>query len=127
VASAKRTSQSTRSPARAKSDSGQADDDRAQQLLKAIGFSEDVIRASETLSSAQKRIMLDGLEKMRTLVSNPEAAFKNVRSLAYLEQAVVQPWNEQKGPEAEAFWTRVRAAGLDYQQGKTLREPRSRK
>jgi hypothetical protein len=99
--------------------------ERAEQLLKAIAISEDVIRASKAFSATQKRQLLAELQQTRTLASNPEPPFRNLRSLANLEQAVVQPWNEESSPDADAFWARSADAGLVYQRGKTLREPRT--
>src|SRR5262245_43919956 len=61
---------------------------RADELLKAIEISGSVIAASSALSAAQKKQMRAGLDQIRTLVSNPAPDFRNVRSLAFLEQAV---------------------------------------
>lgn len=41
--------------------------------------------------------------------------FRNLRSLGYIEQAVIEPWNETTGRDAEAFWRGVAEARLDYQ------------
>jgi len=98
--------------------------ERVEHLMKAIAISEEVIRASKEFPTSEKRQLLAHLQQIRDLAANPEPAFRTLRSLASLEQPVVQPWNEESGPDADAFWERSAAAGLVYQRGKTLREPR---
>ena len=99
-------------------------DAHAGRLLKAMDISEAVIAASRTFTARQKDQMGRSLAEMRGLVENPAPQFRNPRSLAFIEQAVVQPWNETGGADADAFWAAAASAGLDFQRGKTLREPR---
>jgi hypothetical protein len=126
VTAAKRTRRSIRPSDATEKDAAREYVERAAELLKAIEISEGATQGSTALTPDQKRQVLEGLRQMRTLVSDPDPAFRNTRSLANLEQAVVQPWNAHKGPDADEFWARLADAGLSYQRGKTLREPRSR-
>lgn len=100
---------------------------RAAQVLAAMGIYEDVVRDSEELGAAQKKIILRALEQQRRLVAEPEPAFRNLESLAYLEQATVQPWNESSGADADEFWRRVAELGLDYRRKDVIREVLKRK
>lgn len=102
-------------------------DERAAQLVKAIDISESLFRSSKGLSKDQKKTVLDGFEDIRAKVTNPEPAFRNVKSLAYLEQAVVQPWNEMVGRDADEFWRRAAEAGLDYERRDVIADVLARK
>ena len=100
--------------------------ERAAQLRKAIAISADVIRNSKSFGSTQKETMLSGLESIRQL-SSAAPSTKTGKSLAYIEQAVVQPWNEVANEDAEKFWQAATAAGLEYERRDVLRDVLSRK
>lgn len=70
--------------------------------------------------------MLGGLEQMRQLIAATPAS-KSVKGLAYIEQAVVQPWNESGGEDAEKFWQAAAGAGLDFARRDVLRDVLARK
>jgi len=98
---------------------------RTEQLLKAAEISARVIRESKSLSGGQKEIALGGLEQMRQLVAATPASKAN--GLVYIEQAIVQPWNEESGEDAEKFWQAAQEAGLDYARRDVLRNVLKRK
>jgi hypothetical protein len=100
---------------------------RAAQLASAIAISENLIRDSKSFSPEQKQIMLTGLESMRRMMADAKPASKTVRSLAFIEQAVVQPWNETSNEDAEKFWQASASAGLDYVRRDVLRDVLSQK
>jgi len=84
-----------------------------------------VIRESKSLSADQKEIALGGLEQMRRLAA--AASPSTAKGLADIEAAVVQPWNEEAGADAEKFWEAAREAGLDYVRRDVLRDVLKRK
>jgi hypothetical protein len=99
---------------------------QAEQLLKAAEISATVMRESRSLSQEQKEIALRGLEQMRGLIAAmPES--KTSKGLPDIEQAIVQPWNEESGEDAEKFWKAASAAGLDYTRRNVLQDVLKRK
>jgi hypothetical protein len=95
-------------------------EEKASQLLNAIKIHEDVVRESKDLTAAQKKLVLDGLASDRKHIVNSES--KTMEALRYIEGAVVQPFNEMTGPDADKFWQRIAEARLDFQRRDVVRE-----
>ena len=95
---------------------------RAEQLVQAIGISAEVVRASKRISAKEKKLALEDLEETRLAVLHPAAAFRNLSSLRYQEQEILEPWDEESSEDADLFWQRSAAAGLAYTRRDTLRE-----
>lgn len=52
----------------------------------------------------------------------PKLAFAKLRSLAYLEEAVLTRWNEHSGPNVERFWQLAKEQGLPFERRDIIRE-----
>ncbi|MBV8757608.1 MAG: hypothetical protein JO257_10045 [Deltaproteobacteria bacterium] len=91
---------------------------RIEQLRKLIEINEDVLRASKTLSAKQKQIAVAGVGSYRETLEPPNTS----RGLDQIESDLLLAWNEMTGPDADAFWARVRAASLPFKPRDVLRE-----
>lgn len=102
-----------------------ANDERARQLLKALEIHEEVVRTSKELSSEQRKLVLTSLEQERELLTTPRG--QTTSALRYSEDAIIGPFNEESGPDADRFWKKVAEAGLDFKRRDVIREILERK
>ena len=88
-------------------------EDRARQVLRAIEISGEITRASSA-SMRARDLALKVLERHAELLRIATPRFRNLRSLALLEEVILARWNEEVGVDVERFWARVAEEGLDF-------------
>jgi hypothetical protein len=107
---------------KAKKSASQSYEAEANDLLAALRISSDVVAESTLYKTNEKKLILKQLSGIEKLLSHPEPAFKNSKSVAFLRQAVIQPWNETACADAGKFWKRVKTAGLLFKPQDVLLE-----
>jgi hypothetical protein len=87
----------------------------AASLAKAMDIAIATIRRSKTIPEQDRDELVANIEADQEMVLQPKPGFAKLSSLAYLESDFIEYWNEESGPDVEAFWKELSRAGLRYE------------
>lgn len=101
--------------------------ERAEQFAKIVDIADKIIRDSKTLSEESKLQILNWGQQTKYMALNPEAPFRKVASIKYLENDFLTYWNESNGPDIEKFWAELYQSGFDFKRKDAIQTVLKRK
>ena len=96
---------------------------KARELAIAIDIAIDAFNSKRTdLSDSQKQKIIESYLAMKEMAINPTPQFRKIKSLEYLVEAALAPFQEDAGYYVDYFWRRITSANLNFQREDKLQK-----
>lgn len=95
---------------------------KADDLLKVIDIAIKVIKNSppKNFNSNHTESFTNGYLAMKKRIEDPEPQFKNLKSLAYVENDIFIYFQEGSGQAVNEFWTKIKELNLPFKRANKL-------